>query len=153
MLRTFTLEEANELVPNVASSLARTTLLLGRVRAVALRLAELGVLGEPHGQLPEPAKVAGRPALERELVRARMLLATAEEEAQRLERAGVVIRDLERGWVGFRSVLDGEREVLLSWHLGEREIRHFHDLHGSLLDREPIDGHRFFRRRQLRPPQ
>lgn len=152
MRRTFTLQEANELLPDVASSLARTTLLLGRVRAVARRLADLGVLGDPPGDLPEPGAVAGRPRLEADLARAHLLLAAARDEARRLERRGVVIRDLERGWVGFLSVLDGEREVLLSWHLGEREIRHFHDLHGSLLDREPVEGHRFFRRRQLQPP-
>ncbi len=152
MPRTFTLQEANALVPDVAASLARTTLLLGRARAVARRLADLGVVGEPVGALPDLGAVAGRPRLESDLHQARLLLAAAHEEASRLEKRGVVIRDLERGWVGFRSVLDGEREVLLSWHLGEREIRHFHDVHGSLLDRIPIDGHRFFRSRQLAPP-
>ncbi|MGE0790983.1 MAG: DUF2203 family protein [Sandaracinaceae bacterium] len=153
MSRTFTLSEANSRIPDVASVLARTTLLLGRARAIARQLADLGVVGTPPGELPDLDAVRGRPSLEAHLVQAWMLRRTAFEEAARLERTGVVIRDLERGWIGFRSVIDGEREVLLSWHLGEREIQHFHPVNGTLIDRRPVTGHRFFRSRQLGAPR
>ena len=81
-----------------------------------------------------------------------MLLAAAREEAHALEARGVRVTDLERGWVAFPSVIDGQREVLLSWRLGERDIRHFHELQDGPTDRKPVEGHRFFRQRQLGPP-
>lgn len=152
MTRIFTIQEANALIPRLTAGFGRTTQLIARARTLARRLAEAGISGSPLGDLPEEEAVMHDPDLAADLAQARLLTETAVEEAQRLEALGVVIRDLERGLVDFRSVMDGEREVFLCWHLGEREVRHWHDVHSGFVDRESIVGHQFFRSRQLRPP-
>ena len=152
MTRYFTLDEANALVPEVAATLGRTTQLLGQMRAIARRLAEAGLRGDTPGELPSLDDVDD-PEQAVDLARAQMLAEVATEEARRLEALGIVVRDLERGLVDFRSVVDGEREVWLCWQLGEREIEHFHDLHAGFPGRRPVEGHRFFRSRQLIPPR
>lgn len=152
MTRFFTLEEANALIPQVAATLGRTTQLIGQMRTIARRLGEAGVRSDTPGQLPELEDVEDE-ELARELGRARMLAEVAADEARRLEALGIVVRDLERGLVDFRSVVDGIREVWLCWQLGERTIAYFHDLHAGFPGRQPVEGHRFFRSRQLVPPR
>ncbi len=149
-VRTFTLEEANALVPRVARVLARTTQLFTRLRVSTRRFAELGLTA---GQgLPDEAAVRGRPELIDELSVARMVMEAIGDEARALEALGIVVRDMERGLIDFRSIVDGEREVCLCWQLGEREILYFHELSTGFSGRQPVEGHRFFRSRQLRAP-
>lgn len=152
MARLFTLEEANALVPRVASVLGRTTQMLGRLRLNVRRLAEAGFGPSGPGQLPDESELSGRPELVEVLGVARMLADTIGDEVRGLESLGIVVRDVERGLVDFRSIVDGEREVFLCWHLGERDIAFFHELHAGYVGRQPIEGHRFFRTRQLRAP-
>lgn len=152
MARRFTLDEANQLIPRVAATLGRTTQLIALARAIARRLAEAGRPGARPGLLPHESELDD-PELLADLARAKLLAEAATDEARQLETLGVVVRDLERGLVDFRSVLDGERDVWLCWQLGEPDIRFFHDLHAGFLGRQPIEGHRFFRSRQLVPPR
>ena len=152
MRRTFTLEEANALIPRVTAGLARSTQLLGQARAIARRLSEQGVRPSNPGGLPNPDDVDD-PALARDVVQVQLLVEAAQDEARRLEALGIVVRDLERGLVDFRSVLEGEREVYLCWQLGERVIRWYHGLEEGFVGRQPIGEHRFFRSRQLIPPR
>ncbi len=142
--RTFTLDEANALVPRIIRILTRTTQMLGRVRTLQRGLSAQGVT--------EELDLTDRPELLAERELAQTLAAAIREEVRVLSGLGIVVRDLERGLIDFRSVLDGEREVHLCWQLGEREIRYFHDLDSGFPGRKPIEGHRFFRRRQLRAP-
>lgn len=153
MPRSFTLDEANALIPRVTATLARTTQLVGQVRAISRRLAEAGVRSSNPGGLPQDADLIGHPELTKELGRARLLLEAVNDEAQTLLGLGIVVRDLERGLIDFHSILDGQRPVFLCWQLGEREIRHFHELTAGYVDRRPIETHRFFRTRQLVPPR
>lgn len=150
--RIFTLEEANALVPTLARALLRTTQMLTRLRAAVRTLADEGFAPTAPGHLPEESELGERSDLVRDLRLARLLRDTIGDEVRALEARGVVVRDIERGLVDFRSVLNGEREVWLCWHLGEREIRFFHDLDAGFAARQPVDGHRFFRSRQLRAP-
>lgn len=151
-MRTFTLDEANRLVPRITAALARTTQLLGHARLIARQLAAEGVSTDDPGGLPDEASVDD-PELAFEIARARLLIGAAHEEASRLEGLGVIVHDLERGLVDFRSVLDGEREVYLCWQLGERAIAFFHDPQAGFAGRQPITGHAFFSSRQLVPPR
>ncbi len=152
MTRLFTLQEANALVPRVAAVLGRTTQMLGRLRAHVRRLADEGFGPSGPGQLPDADELADRPDLLEVLGVARMLAETIRDEVAGLEALGIVVRDVERGLVDFRSVVDGEREIFLCWTLGEREIAFFHDLEAGFVGRQPVEGHRFFNSRQLRAP-
>lgn len=151
--RTFTLEEANALIPRVVGAFGRTTQLVAAARQVASRLAAAGVRPAKPGELPDPETVAHDPALAADLSLATAMAEAAMDEVKALQAIGVEVRDIDRGLVNFRSVVDGQREVYLSWQLGEREIQFFHDLEAGFVGREPIEGHRFFRSRQLSAPR
>lgn len=148
----FTLEEANALVPRLARALARTTQMLGRLHASVRTLGAAGFGPAGPGQLPDASELGDRDDLIEELGVARMLEAAILDEVRALEALGIVVRDVARGLVDFRSVIDGEREVWLCWHLGERDVRFFHELDAGLGGRQAVDGHRFFKSRQLRAP-
>jgi len=153
MDRMFTLEEANALIPRVIAAFARTTQLVASARRIAWRLAAAGVRPERPGQLPDPALVAHDPALAADLALATSLASAALDEAKALEALGIHVRDVERGLIDFRSIVDGQREVWLCWELGEREVGYWHDLSAGYVGRRPVTGHRFFRSRQLSAPQ
>ena len=124
------------------------------LRRVETFLAEAGVHPTEEGVPPDEDELPeDRPELADALQKAILLGDTAIEQGRLLESMGVVIQDLERGRVAFRSVIDGQREVFLSWQLGERQITHFHEAHAAFVDRRPIEGHSFFRSRQLVPPR
>lgn len=132
--------------------LARTTQMLGSLRASVRALAAAGFGAAGPGQLPHESQLAGHPDLLEELGVARLLASAIQDEIRALEALGIVVRDIERGLVDFRSVLDGEREVWLCWRLGEREIRFFHELDAGYAGRQSVEGHRFFTSRQLCAP-
>ena len=150
MARTFTVEEANALIPHVARVFTRTTQMLMRLHKSVQALAAVGLGPSGPGQLPDPAELDVDPELLEELDVARMLEAAIFDEVRGLEALGIAVRDVGRGLVDFRSVLDGEREVWLCWRLGEPEIRFYHELEAGFAGRRPIEGHRFFKSRQLR---
>lgn len=56
---------------------------------------------------------------------------------QWLARNGIQLKDLDRGLVDFPS-WRGDEEVLLCWHLGEDEIRFWHDLESGFRGRQPL---------------
>jgi hypothetical protein len=59
------------------------------------------------------------------------------ECVQRLERLGVLVKDLDRGLVDFPALRGGE-EVLLCWHLGEDEVAFWHGLEEGFAGRKPL---------------
>jgi hypothetical protein len=127
--RVFTLAQANVLIPRLTSTLRRTSQL-------ALQLSQLTRRNESGTE-----------------VQVQLLQELLAQETQAMEKLGVIARDLSAGLVDFPSVLDGEREVLLCWRVGEREVGHFHDPHASCESRRAAAGHHFFDRRQLGPPR
>jgi hypothetical protein len=146
VVHTFTLDEANALIPRIVPILRR----LSRM-SVALHQV-LRPLGVSVAQLAA-ADGTGRPAPDVEaLERARLFAELVRRDVDALSLLGVVVHETHRSVAGFRSVLDGEREVLLCWQLGEREIHYYRDVGAGLEGRQPVEGHRFFRSRQLRAP-
>jgi len=56
---------------------------------------------------------------------------------EELEGLGVEIKDLAKGLVDFRSLIDG-REVYLCWLLGEEEVTHWHELDAGFAGRQSL---------------
>ena len=54
-----------------------------------------------------------------------------------IQERGPVVKDLDRGLIDFYS-LAGDRLIFLCWHLGEREVGHWHTLEGGFATREPL---------------
>jgi hypothetical protein len=131
--RSFTLEEAQSLLP-VLESLLRTAIdgkkLIEAVDAELQELAHRVFLS--GGLLVNIIQVARRKA-EREKTIQRVKDTLAEIDA-----TGVQVKDLDIGLLDFPCQVEG-RTVLLCWKLGEKGITHWHDTNEGFAGRKPID--------------
>lgn len=122
--RHFTLEEANALLPEVRDLLLqikehREHLIVDFHQAQpALKQARQNGGGhEAHAYLTDVQQLNAR--------------------IEALLRLGVQLKDIDRGLVDFPAWREGE-EILLCWHLGEEEIRFWHDLQSGFPGRKPL---------------
>jgi hypothetical protein len=131
--RTFTLEEAQGLLP-VLESLLRTAIdgkkLIEAVDAELQELAHRVFLS--GGLLVNVVQMARRKA-EREKAIQHVKDAVAEIDA-----TGVQVKDLDIGLLDFPCVVEG-RTVLLCWKLGEKGISHWHGPSEGFAGRKPVD--------------
>jgi hypothetical protein len=131
--RTFTLEEAQSLLP-VLESLLRSAIkskkLIEQVDAEMQDTVHKVFL--KGGMLLNVVHLARRKA-EREKALQRVKDALAEIDA-----AGVQVKDLDIGLLDFPCRVDGEI-VLLCWKLGEKGIAHWHGTEEGYAGRKPID--------------
>ena len=122
--RHFSREEANALLPQL-------TALLNQLQEAKDELTDT----EAHEALSEAAPTNGGGEQGRQVgvafLEVRRILET-------VERAGIVLRDIDQGLVDFPALMDG-REVYLCWELGEDEVGYWHDLEGGYGGREPLD--------------
>ncbi len=122
--RHFSREEANALLPQL-------TALLSQLQEAKDELTDT----EAHEALSEAAPTNGGGEQGRQVgvafLEVRRILET-------VERAGIVLRDIDQGLVDFPALMDG-REVYLCWELGEDEVGYWHDLEGGYGGREPLD--------------
>jgi len=138
-MRTFTLEEAQSLLPVLESLLKRA--LEDRRSAqnaesilsdVAQRIYFAG------GMRVNAAEVARQRAeMDSHLKRVRESLAE-------IDAIGVQVKDLEAGLLDFPCRVDDE-VVLLCWRIGEPAIEHWHTMEAGFQGRQPVDER--FRRR------
>jgi len=131
--RTFTLEEAQTLLP-ILESLLRNA--LSGKKLIEEIESELQALGHRiflnGGTLVNIVHFARRKA-EREKALQRVKDSVAEIDA-----TGVQVKDLDIGLLDFPCVVDGET-ILLCWKLGEKKITHWHGTTEGLAGRKPID--------------
>lgn len=147
VVRTFTLDEANGLLSSITPIFARVS----RMWVTLHRIAR--PLGVDAANIAAPVEGSTLPPeMGESLERARLLAEVIRADEAVLDALGVVLHETHRSVAGFRSVVDGERDVLLCWQLGEREVRFFREVGASFESRQPVEGHRFFRSRQLRAP-
>jgi hypothetical protein len=132
MSRTFTLDEAQDLVP-VLESLLRTSIsaknLIESAEAEFQALAHRIFLN--GGMSLNIVQIARRKA-EREKALQKIKDAMAEIDAM-----GVQVKDLDIGLLDFPCEVDGQ-VVLLCWKLGETAITHWHGVSEGFAGRKPI---------------
>lgn len=138
-MKTFTLDEAQSLLPLVESLLKRAT--ESKMAANEIE-AELGLLARrihlAGGMTVNIGRVAEqRAALEQHVQR-------AQETVAEIDAIGVQVKDLDTGLLDFPCRIDDEI-VLLCWKSGEPAIDHWHTLEAGFKGRQPIDER--FRRR------
>lgn len=131
--RTFTLDEAQSLLP-VLESLLRTAIdgkkLIEGVDTELQEVAHHVFLA--GGTYLNIVHLARRKA-EREKTIQRVKDAVAEIDA-----TGVQVKDLDIGLLDFPCQVDGTT-VLLCWKLGEKKITHWHGVSEGFAGRKPID--------------
>ncbi len=120
--RTYTVDEAQALVPELAERLVR----IRAARQVLFREAELvreRVVADGGGA------DAGREYWDS--------AALLRAELERLARQDILLRDPETGLVDFPAERDGQR-VFLCWRLGEEHVAHWHPLDTGFSGRRPL---------------
>jgi hypothetical protein len=131
--RTFTLDEAQSLLP-VLESLLRTAImgkkLMEEVEAEMQALNHRIFLN--GGTHVDVVAVARRKA---ERVKAEQ---RAKDALAEIDSIGVQVKDLEIGLLDFPCEVEG-RVILLCWKTGERSITHWHSTDEGFAGRKPID--------------
>src|SRR5262245_18979643 len=119
--KTFTLQEAESLLPELKTRIARLRELR---RAMEEKAPVLAVL----------AKRARENAGSSTGTRYLLELMEFEAGVKRFAELGCVLRDLERGLLDFAAIVDG-RKVFLCWAWGEETIEWWHDLNAGVNGR------------------
>jgi hypothetical protein len=129
--RYFTVAEANaaleELRPVAEEMVARRSELVD----AQARRAALGAQVVTNGGDLTPSDFAEADV---ELEQAASALAQCVE---RIQAAGVLVKDLDQGLLDFPARREGE-EILLCWHVGEDEIRYWHGIEEGFAGRKPL---------------
>jgi len=138
-MKTFTLEEAQSLLPVLESLLKRAIEGKQSAEEVESGLAELARrIYLSGGMRVDVGKVAkSRAEMETHLQRVR-------ESIAEIDSIGVQVKDLEAGLLDFPCRLD-DQVVLLCWRMGEPSIEHWHTVDSGFQGRQPVDER--FRRR------
>jgi hypothetical protein len=131
--RTFTLDEAQSLLP-VLESLLRTAINAKKVvdEADAEQQALQHRVFLNGGMFLDIVPLARRKA-ERTKAEQRVKDALAE-----IDSIGVQVKDLNIGLLDFPCEVEGQI-ILLCWKLGEKAITHWHGLQEGFAGRKPID--------------
>ncbi len=139
-MKTFTLEEAQSLLPVVESLLKRA--MEGKQSAEKANSGLSDLARGIHlsgGMKVDVGRVARlRAEMENNLQRAR-------ESVAEIDAIGVQVKDLDSGLIDFPCRLDDD-VVLLCWRMGEQSIEHWHTMDAGFQGRQPVDER--FRRRQ-----
>ena len=133
MSRTFTLNEAQTLLPVVEALLRRAQAAGVRAGELEMEMQELNQRIFLAGGMRVDVAQAARRRAEREKA-----LQEARDTLAEMDEIGVQVKDLEKGLLDFPSVMDG-RDVLLCWKLGEKEIGYWHTPEDGFAGRKPLD--------------
>jgi len=138
-MKTFTLDEAQSMLPLVESLLKRAIESKRAAEEIEAELSELSHrIHLAGGMSVNIGQVAGqRSAMEQHIQRAR-------ETVAEIDEIGVQVKDLDSGLLDFPCRMEDEI-VLLCWKSGEPSIEHWHTMEAGFKGRQPIDER--FRRR------
>jgi hypothetical protein len=133
-MKTFTLDEAQNLLP-VAESLLN--------RALEARQAAEELDEELTGLMRRIVSQGGMKIdvgdVQRRRTTLEALVQRAKDSIEEIDAIGVQVKDLDTGLLDFPSVLEGET-VLLCWKRGEPRIGFWHRMDDGFRGRQPIDG-------------
>jgi hypothetical protein len=132
--KTFTLSEAQTLLPLVESLLRRAQTANARAGELERETQELSQRIFMAGGMRVDVAAAARRRAEREKV-----LQETRDTLAEMDEIGVQVKDLEKGLLDFPSLMDGQ-EVLLCWKQGEGEIGFWHTEEEGFAGRKPLDG-------------
>jgi hypothetical protein len=143
-MKTFTLDEAQGLVPVLESLLKRAIEGKRSADSIEESLQDLNrKIFVTGGLLVDVARVRRqRSSMEQSLQQAKDSLAE-------IDAIGVQVKDIETGLLDFPCEVDGET-VLLCWKMGESQIDFWHTMDGGFRGRQPIDD-RFSGKRNKKP--
>ena len=138
-MKTFTIDEAQSLLPVLESLLKRAIEGKKAAEEVESGLSELarriylsgGMKVDAASVVKQRAEMEGH-------------LKLARESIAEIDAIGVQVKDIETGLLDFPCRLD-DQVVLLCWRMGETSIDHWHSVDSGFQGRQPVDE-RFKRR-------
>lgn len=131
--RTFTLDEAHELLPVLESLLRHAIGGKKQIEEIDKEFKEIAHRVFLSGGMLLPLVRLARRKAEREKTAQQVKDAVSE-----INSTGVQVKDLDIGLLDFPCVVDGHT-VLLCWRLGEKSITHWHGVEEGFGGRKPID--------------
>jgi hypothetical protein len=138
-MKTFTLDEAQSLLPVLESLLKRAMEGRRAAKSVELELNELPQrIYLSGGMRVNSASVAQQRAEVEENLK------QVQESIAEIDAIGVQVKDLDSGLLDFPCRIN-DQVVLLCWRMGERTIEHWHTVEAGFQGRQPVDER--FRRR------
>jgi hypothetical protein len=138
-MKTFTIDEAQSLLPLLESLLKRVIESKLAAQEVESQIAELGKRIYLAGGMRVNVAEVGRQRTEMEAHLQRVRESVAEIDA-----IGVQVKDVDTGLLDFPCRVD-DQIVLLCWRMGETTIEHWHTIEDGFKGRRPVDER--FRRR------
>lgn len=131
--RTFTLEEAQTLLPTLESLLRTAITSKKLIEEVDLELQEVA-----HRVFLNGGTLVNVVALARRKAERERAVQRAKDAIAEIHATGVQVKDIDIGLLDFPCKVDGEI-VLLCWKLGEGTITHWHSIEEGFAGRKPID--------------
>ena len=138
-MKTFTIDEAQALLPVLESLLKRAIEGKRAAQEVETQLTELGRRIYLSGGMRVNVADAGRMRTEMD-----GHLRRVKESIAEIDSIGVQVKDVDDGLLDFPCRLD-DQVVLLCWRMGETSIEHWHTIEDGFKGRQPVDER--FRRR------
>jgi hypothetical protein len=138
-MKTFTIDEAQSLLPVLESLLNRAIEAKQAAELVEAELSELARRIYMSGGMRVDTVRVGKQRAELE-----EHLKLARESVAEIDAIGVQVKDLDSGLLDFPCRLD-DQVVLLCWRKGETSIEHWHTMESGFQGRQPVDER--FRRR------
>jgi hypothetical protein len=132
--RTFTLEEAQDLLPVLESLLRRAIDGKKLIESVDAELQAVAHRVLLNGGMSLDILHLARRKAERERTFQRI-----KDAMDEIDAIGVQVKDLDIGLLDFPCEVDGQT-VLLCWKLGEKVITHWHGVSEGFAGRKPIDA-------------
>ena len=133
MSKTFTLSEAQTLLPVLGSLLQRGQAAVARAAGLEREMQELSQRIFLSGGMHVNVAAAARRRAEREKA-----AQEAKDALEEIDAIGVKVQDFEAGLLDFPCVVEG-RTVLLCWRLGEPAIAHWHTEEDGFAGRRPVE--------------
>jgi hypothetical protein len=131
--RTFTLDEAHELLPVLESLLRQAIDGKKQIEEIDKELKDVAHRVFLTGGMLLPLARLARRKAEREKTAQQVKDAVSE-----INSTGVQVKDLDIGLLDFPCIVDSHT-VLLCWKLGEQKITHWHGVQEGYAGRKPID--------------
>ena len=132
-MKTFTLDEAQSLLPVLEALLRRALEAKAAAEKVEAEIGEITHRIHIAGgmRVDIVAVIRQRAELESHLQRVRETIAE-------IDAIGVQVKDLDTGLLDFPCRIDDEI-VLLCWRMGETAIEHWHTVESGFKGRQPVD--------------
>ena len=132
--RTFTLAEAQDLLPVLESLLRRCIDGKKQIESIDTEFQAMSHRVMLNGGMSLNILHLARRKAEREKTMQRV-----KDAMDEIDAIGVQVKDLDIGLLDFPCEVDGQT-VLLCWKLGEKAITHWHGVSEGFAGRKPIDA-------------